>query len=111
MTAVVSNKTIITEDPITNEANDLKNYANTHLTGLSTILNINIPNCNLYLLTYIYDYSYKTTKCNNSFEGKFEWLYIVDTIVDFLYNFLHNIQAYSFCFLGINKLKLDCITL
>jgi len=29
MTAVVSNKTIITEDPITNEANDLKNYANT----------------------------------------------------------------------------------
>jgi len=46
MTAVVSNKTIITEDPITNEANDLKNYANTHLTGLSTKLNINIPNCN-----------------------------------------------------------------
>ncbi|XP_029343746.1 meiosis-specific with OB domain-containing protein [Acyrthosiphon pisum] len=44
MTAVVSNKTIITEDPITNEANDLKNYANTHLTGLSTKLNINIPN-------------------------------------------------------------------
>ncbi|XP_060856651.1 protein hold'em-like [Metopolophium dirhodum] len=43
MTAVVSNKTIITEDSITNEANDLKNYANTHLTGLSTKLNINIP--------------------------------------------------------------------
>jgi len=46
MTAVVSNKTIITEDPITNESNDLKIYANTHLTGLSTKLNINIPNCN-----------------------------------------------------------------
>jgi len=50
MTAVVSNKTIVTEDPFTNEANDLKNYANTHLTGLSTKLNVNIPNCNLYLL-------------------------------------------------------------
>jgi len=59
MAAVVSSKTIITEDPITNEANDLKKYANTHLTGLSTKLNINIPNCNAYLLTYIYDYSYK----------------------------------------------------
>jgi len=57
MTAVVSNKTIVTEDPFTNEANDLKNYASTHLTGLSTKLNINIPNCNLYLLTVKY-YSY-----------------------------------------------------
>lgn len=48
MTAVVSNRTIITENPITKEANDLKVYANSHLTGLSTKININIPNCNLY---------------------------------------------------------------
>lgn len=46
MTAVVSNKTIITVDPIMNEANYLKNYANTYLIGLSNKLNINVPNCN-----------------------------------------------------------------
>ncbi|KAF0748429.1 meiosis-specific with OB domain-containing protein, partial [Aphis craccivora] len=44
MTAVVSNRTIITENPITKEANDLKVYANSHSTGLSTKININIPN-------------------------------------------------------------------
>lgn len=57
MTAVVSNRTIITENPITKEANDLKVYANLHLTGLSTKININIPNCNLYYLLFIYLYS------------------------------------------------------
>lgn len=46
MTAVVSSRTIITEDPISNEANDLKNYADRYLVGLSNKLNINIPNCN-----------------------------------------------------------------
>lgn len=46
MTAVVSSRTIITEDPIMNEANNLKIYANTYLIGLSNQLNINIPNCN-----------------------------------------------------------------
>lgn len=44
MAAVVSNRTIITEDPITKEANDLKNYAITHLNGLSNKQNIHIPN-------------------------------------------------------------------
>jgi len=56
MTAVVSNKTIITEDPITEEANDLKIYTNSHSIGLFTKININIPNCNLYLLTYVHSY-------------------------------------------------------
>lgn len=45
MLAVVSNKTIITENPITNEANNLKEYANSHLNGLSNKLNIKIPHC------------------------------------------------------------------
>jgi len=82
MTAVVSNKTIITEDPITNEANDLKNYANTHLTGLSTKLNINIPNCNYILMFMVI----VTIKCYKSFEGKYLWLYTLHcTITDFLY--------------------------
>ncbi|VVC34548.1 Nucleic acid-binding, OB-fold [Cinara cedri] len=43
MTAAISNRTIITEDPSTNEANDLKNYAITHLIGLSDKFTINIP--------------------------------------------------------------------
>jgi len=57
MTAVVSNRTIITENPITKEANDLKVYANSHSTGLSTKIYINIPNCNLYCLLFINFYS------------------------------------------------------
>lgn len=49
MTAVISNKTIITEDPNTNEATDLKNYSNTYVhSGLSNKLHINIPKCNWY---------------------------------------------------------------
>lgn len=46
MSALISNKTIITEDPITNEAIDLKNYAITYIIGLTNKFNINIPNCN-----------------------------------------------------------------
>lgn len=49
---VVTNKTIITEDPIINEAYGLKNYAKTYLIGLSNKININIPNCN-YLIFYL----------------------------------------------------------
>lgn len=49
MTAVVSNRTIITEDPLTNEAKDLTNFADTHFTGLSNKFNINIPNRNLLI--------------------------------------------------------------
>jgi len=46
MTAIISNKTIITENPNTIEATDLKNYSNTFMTGLSNKFNFNIPNCN-----------------------------------------------------------------
>jgi len=46
MTAVVCSKTIITEDPISNESENLKDYANSYLTGLSNKLNINIPHRN-----------------------------------------------------------------
>lgn len=49
MTAVVCSKTIITEDPISNESENLKDYANAYLTGLSNKLNINIPHRNLSL--------------------------------------------------------------
>lgn len=49
VTAVVSNKTIITEDPDTNEANDLKNVEYTHSTEqINTINTIDLPNCKLY---------------------------------------------------------------
>lgn len=44
MAAVVSNRTVITEDPVTSEANDLKNYAIKHLNGLSNKINILVPN-------------------------------------------------------------------
>lgn len=50
---VVTNKTIITEDPIINEAYDLKNYAKTYFMGLSNKMNINIPNCNYLIFCLI----------------------------------------------------------
>lgn len=65
MTAAISNRTIITEDPITNEANDLKNFTNTHLIELSDKFIINVPDCNYnccitayLLILHIFFFSY-----------------------------------------------------